>query len=78
VNFYRMIFLHRHGLGITLVGLWLALLIVSLNLDPAGWWGQTMVNHAADTFGAALIVLATKHLYEKGSAESKDPDEDRS
>lgn len=39
------------------------------------WWTyNTALSLEADIFGALLLVLLTKKLFEKGSAESKDPD----
>lgn len=42
------------------------------------WWiFQTDLSLQADVFGALLLVLLTKHLYERKSAAAKDPPEDR-
>lgn len=38
------------------------------------WIAETQLSMLADTFGALLLVLATKYFYETGSAESNDPD----
>jgi hypothetical protein len=35
------------------------------------WWGwEYQVSLVADTYGVILVVLLTKWLYERGSAES--------
>jgi hypothetical protein len=42
-------------------------------LDFWQWLGFEYVNSlVADTYGAALLILASKWFYERGSAESKD------
>jgi hypothetical protein len=66
-------FLHRHSLGITslaLLALWIVLYTVS---DPETHWGTFFGNAIADWTGVVVTVFATKHLYEKGSAESRNP-----
>jgi hypothetical protein len=68
--------LRQHGLSITLVALWLALLGASMAVDPTEWFGNALINHAADTFGAAIIVIFSKYLYERGSPASKPPPEE--
>ncbi|MBV9073237.1 MAG: hypothetical protein JOZ10_06355 [Acidobacteria bacterium] len=41
--------------------------------DPSTHWGSFFGNAIADWTGLLVAVLATKFLYEKGSAESKRP-----
>jgi hypothetical protein len=42
------------------------------------WWVfEYSMSLVADVFGAILLVLLTKSLWEKGSAESKDDDPDQ-
>lgn len=66
-------FLHRHSLSIT-VGLCLAGLLVLYSVsDPKTRIGTLFGNAIADWSGLLVIVLATKHLYETGSAESRNP-----
>lgn len=49
-----------------------------INTDFWHWWVfQTDLSLQADVFGGLLLVLLTKHLWERGSAEAKDPPEDR-
>ena len=67
-------FLHRHSLGIVSLGvLALWIILYSLN-DPQTHWGAFLGNAIADWTGVAVTVFATKHLYEKGSAESRKPE----
>jgi membrane protease YdiL (CAAX protease family) len=66
-------FLARHSLGFASVAiliLWIVLYIVS---DPRTHWGSFFGNAIADWSGVVLTVLATKYLYEQGSAESRKP-----
>ncbi|PYX11485.1 MAG: hypothetical protein DMG85_05370 [Acidobacteria bacterium] len=50
--------------------LWIALYSLS---DPSTHIGSFFGNAIADWTGVLLTVVLTKHLYEKGSAESKQP-----
>lgn len=61
----------KHGLSLALAALWVALLVVSWATKDDEWVTQLVANHAGDAFGALLIVVATKFLVERGSAESK-------
>jgi hypothetical protein len=66
-------FLARHSLSIAascILVLWIVLYSVS---DPGKHWGSFFGNAIADWSGVVVMVFATKHLYEKGSAESKKP-----
>jgi len=66
-------FLHRHSLGLASLGI-LVLLIILYNFnDPQTHWGSFLGNAVADWTGVAVTVFATKYLYEKGSAESRNP-----
>jgi hypothetical protein len=68
----RTIFAH-HSLGIVSVGilvLWSILYSVS---DPKTHWGSFCGNAIADWSGVVVMVIATKYLYERGSAESRNP-----
>lgn len=66
-------FLHRHSLSIV-VGLCLAALLVLYSLSDAKTRMGTLFGNAiADWSGLLVVVLATKHLYETGSAESRNP-----
>jgi hypothetical protein len=66
-------FWHRHGLGIAALlalVLWTTLYSIS---NPSTHWGSFFGNAIADWTGVLVTVLMTKHLYEKGSAESRKP-----
>jgi hypothetical protein len=85
-----MSFLRRHGLGLTLAGMFLTFTAVTL---VTGWFefaseqrvhGQPVtvgdfwlwwvfeysMSLVADIFGALILVMLTKRLFEIGSAES--------
>ena len=66
--------LHDHSLSIFLGFLWIAITVVAFML-PEGSVQQYLHNLAGDAFGAFVIVMSTKWLIEKGSAESKDDDD---
>jgi membrane protease YdiL (CAAX protease family) len=66
-------FLARHSLSIACVAvliLWIVMYSVS---DPKTHWGSFFGNAIADWSGVVVTVLATKYLYEQGSAESRKP-----
>src|SRR5690348_2117307 len=66
-------FMQRHGLTIVTAGilaLWIALYSIS---DEHRHLGSFFGNAVADWTGVVVMVLATKHLYERGSDESKKP-----
>lgn len=63
----------RHSLTIfsaAILIVWVALYCLS---DPSTHHGSFFGNAIADWSGVLVTVLATKHLYERGSAESKQP-----
>jgi len=65
--------LKKHSLSLAALGvliLWIALYSLS---DPSTHIGSFFGNAIADWTGVLLTVVLTKHLYEKGSAESKQP-----
>lgn len=68
--------LWKHSLSITsaaVLALWVLLYRVS---DPGTHIGSFFGNAIADWTGLLVMVLATKYLYEKGSAESRRPPKD--
>ncbi len=67
-------FSKRHGLSLMVAGILAALVILYYVSDEQGHWGSFFGNAIADWSGVLLMVLATKHLYEKHSAESKRDD----
>ena len=69
-------FLWRHSLSlgsIGVLGLWIGLYMTS---GPGTHLGSFFGNAIADWTGVVVMVLATKYLYEKGSAESRRPPRD--
>lgn len=67
---------YQHSLSLTagsVLTLWLVLYTLS---DPNTHLGSFFGNAIADWSGVVVMVLATKFLYEKGSAESRRPPED--
>lgn len=68
-----MALLRRHSLSLVVLGilaLWLVLYVFS---DPNTHLGAFYGNAIADWSGSAAVVVLTKFLYERGSAESKRP-----
>jgi len=66
-------FVHQHSLSIVSAGiliLWICLYSVS---SPSTHLGSFFGNAIADWSGVVVMVLVTKYLYEKGSAESRRP-----
>jgi hypothetical protein len=66
-------FLRRHSLGVAsvvILVLWIVLYSMS---DPGTHFGSFFGNAIADWTGVVVTVLATKYMYEKGSAESRRP-----
>jgi hypothetical protein len=64
-------FRKRHGLSLTAVSVLLLWVVLYCMSDEQKHWGSFFGNAIADWSGVVVMVLATKHLYEKGSAESK-------
>jgi hypothetical protein len=66
-------FFRRHSLSLAsigLLGLWTGLYEVT---GPGTHMGSFFGNAIADWTGVVVMVLATKYLYERGSAESRRP-----
>jgi hypothetical protein len=64
-------FLHRHSLSFAssaILVLWIVLYSVS---SPSTHLGSFFGNAIADWSGVVVTVLATKYMYEKGSADSR-------
>ncbi len=66
-------FLRRHSLSLTSTAILVLWVILYMYSDPSTHWGSFFGNAIADWTGMVVMVFATKHLYEKGSAESKRP-----
>lgn len=66
-------FLRKHSLTLATAGVLITWVILYCFSDPSTHWGSFFGNAIADWSGVMVMVLATKHLYEKGSAESRKP-----
>ena len=66
-------FLHQHSLSLAALGVVLLLLALYSHSNPATHLGSFFGNAIADWTGVFVTVVMTKHLYEKGSTESKRP-----
>jgi hypothetical protein len=69
----RKSFLVRHSLSMAallILGIWILLYSFS---DPSTHIGSFFGNAVADWSGVAVTVIATKYMYETGSAESRRP-----
>lgn len=66
-------FFHRHSLSIVSSLILLCWLLLYVFSDPSTHWGSFFGNAVADWTGMVVTVLATKFMYEKGSAESRKP-----
>ena len=63
----------HHSLGIAAVTILVAWIIFYRFSNPSSHWGSFFGNAIADWSGVVVMVFATKYLYEKGSAESRNP-----
>ena len=66
-------FLQQHSLSLTALGVVLFLIALYGRSNPSTHLGSFFGNAIADWTGVLVTVLMTKHLYEKGSADSKKP-----
>jgi hypothetical protein len=66
-------FVHRHSLSIAAIGILVSWIVLYAISDPSTHLGSFFGNAIADWSGVVVMVFATKHLYEKGSAESRRP-----
>jgi len=64
-------FLYEHSLSIASISILLVWIGSYIFSNPSTHWGSFFGNAIADWSGVVVTVLATKYLYEKGSAESK-------
>jgi hypothetical protein len=64
-------FLHEHSLSIASSLILLAWFVLYVFSNPSTHVGSFFGNAIADWSGVVVTVLATKYLYEKGSAESR-------
>jgi hypothetical protein len=66
-------FLAHHSLSIACVAVLILWIILYSRAEPKTHWGSFFGNAIADWSGVVVTVLATKYLYERGSAESRKP-----
>ena len=66
-------FWHRHALSIASLVIVVSLTVLYYFSNQDTHLGSFFGNAIADWTGVLVTVLMTKHLYEKGSAESKQP-----
>jgi Na+/H+-translocating membrane pyrophosphatase len=66
-------FLRKHSLSLSVLGVVLALIVLYSKSDSSTHIGSFFGNAIADWTGVFVTVVMTKFLYEKGSAESKQP-----
>ncbi|HTA22133.1 MAG TPA: hypothetical protein VK763_01265 [Terriglobales bacterium] len=66
-------FLRKHSLSLTALGVVLLLIALYCVSNPDTHLGSFFGNAIADWTGVLVTVVMTKHLYEKGSSESKQP-----
>ncbi len=64
---------HRHSLSLSALATVILLVVLYSRWDPNTHVGSFFGNAIADWSGVLVTVLMTKHLYEKGSRESKKP-----
>jgi hypothetical protein len=64
-------FIHRHSLGVAAVAILILWIVLYIFSDPSTHLGSFFGNAIADWSGVVVTVLATKYMYEKGSAESR-------
>ena len=66
-------FIRKHSLSIASILILCTWIVLYKFSDPSTHLGSFFGNAIADWSGVAVMVFATKHLYEKGSAESRRP-----
>ena len=63
----------EHSLGLTVAGILAAWFVLYTRGDPKTHLGAFYGNATADWLGTLVFVIATKYLFEIGSAESRTP-----
>ena len=66
-------FIREHSLSLTALGVVIILITLYRHASPNTHIGSFFGNAIADWTGVLVTVVMTKHLYEKGSSESKKP-----
>jgi hypothetical protein len=70
--FWKLL-LHKHSLSIATTLVLTTWIVLYIRSSPASHLGSFFGNAIADWTGLLVTVLATKYLYEIGSAESRTP-----
>jgi hypothetical protein len=65
--------LRRHSLSLAALAVVVLLIVLYRRSNPDTHMGAFFGNAIADWTGVLITVVMTKHFYEKGSAESKQP-----
>jgi hypothetical protein len=65
--------LRKHSLSLAALAVVVLLIVLYRRSNPDTHMGAFFGNAIADWTGVLITVVMTKHLYEKGSAESKQP-----
>jgi hypothetical protein len=66
-------FLRKHSLSLSALGIVIILIALYSRSNSATHLGSFFGNAIADWTGVFVTILMTKHLYERGSTESKKP-----
>jgi hypothetical protein len=66
-------YLRKHSLSLAALAVVILLIVLYRRSNPDTHIGAFFGNAIADWTGVLITVVMTKHLYEKGSAESKQP-----
>src|SRR4051812_6726441 len=66
-------FLHQHSLTLATAAVLITWVLLYRVSKPSTHWGSFFGNAIADWSGVLVMLLATKHMYERGSAESRKP-----
>lgn len=66
-------FVRAHSLSLSALGVVILLIALYSRSNPDSHLGSFFGNAIADWTGVLVTVVMTKHLYEKGSTESKKP-----
>jgi hypothetical protein len=66
-------FFWKHSLSLAALGVVVTLIVLYSRWDPATHVGSFFGNAIADWTGVLVTIVTTKHLYERGSKESKQP-----
>jgi len=65
--------LAQHSLSIVSLAILILWIVLYAGANPKTHWGSFFGNAVADWSGLVVMVIATKYLYERGSAESRKP-----